>query len=107
MLFRSWDCHGLSNQQWTRTASDELTVYSGSSVRCLDAEGAGTAAGTAAIIWSCHGGTNQKWRLGTDGSVTSVQSGLCLEVSGASTANGAAARLWTCNGQSNQRWTLG
>jgi poly(hydroxyalkanoate) depolymerase family esterase len=102
-----WDCHGGTNQQWTATAAGELTVYSGGSTRCLDAEGAGTAAGTAVIIWACHGGTNQKWRLGTDGSVTGVQSGLCLEVAGASTANGAAVRLWTCTGQSNQRWTLG
>jgi poly(hydroxyalkanoate) depolymerase family esterase len=102
-----WDCHGGTNQQWTATAAGELTVYSGGSTRCLDAEGAGTAAGTAVIIWTCHGGTNQKWRLGSDGSVTSTQSGLCLEVANASTANGAAARLGTCTGQSNQRWTLG
>jgi poly(hydroxyalkanoate) depolymerase family esterase len=102
-----WDCHGGTNQRWTRTVAGELTVYSGGSTRCLDAEGAGTAAGTAAIIWTCHGGANQRWRVDTDGSVTGVQSGLCLEVAGAATANGAAVRLGTCDGQSDQRWTLG
>ncbi|MFI5894932.1 RICIN domain-containing protein [Actinoplanes sp. NPDC051513] len=28
---------------------------------CLDANGAGTANGTAVIVWTCNGGNNQKW----------------------------------------------
>jgi hypothetical protein len=102
-----WDCWGGSNQQWTHTASGELTVYSGGSQRCLDAEGNGTSNGTAAIIWTCHGGNNQSWNLNSNGTITSAQSGLCLDVSGAGTGNGSLVHLWTCHGGSNQQWTLG
>ncbi|HEV2784500.1 MAG TPA: arabinofuranosidase catalytic domain-containing protein [Actinophytocola sp.] len=102
-----WDCHGGSNQSWTRTASGQLTVYSGSNLRCLDASGAGTTNGTPVIIWTCHGGVNQQWQVNPNGTITSVQSGLCMDVSGAGTANGTRVQLWTCNGQSNQQWTLG
>jgi hypothetical protein len=102
-----WDCWGGPNQQWTRTATGELTVYSGGSQRCLDAEGNGTSNGTAVIIWTCHGGANQRWNVNGNGSITSAQSGLCLDVSGASTANGAAVQLWSCHGGSNQQWTHG
>jgi hypothetical protein len=102
-----WDCWGGSNQQWTRTAAGELTVYSGGSLRCLDAEGNGTSNGTAVVIWTCHGGNNQRWNLNSNGTISSVQSGLCLDVSGAGTANGSQAILWSCHSGSNQRWTLG
>ena len=48
-----WDCHGGTNQQWTRTTAGELTVYSGDSRRCLDAWVA-AAAGTAAMHRGLH-----------------------------------------------------
>ena len=101
-----WDCHGGTNQSWTRTGSGELTVYSGGNLRCLDASGNGTANGTPAIIWTCNGQTNQQWRLNANGTITGVHSGLCLDVSGAGTANGTRVQLWACTGQPNQRWTL-
>jgi hypothetical protein len=100
------DCSGGTGQQWTHSASGELSVYSGGSRLCLDASGNGTANGTTVVTWTCHGGTNQRWNLNADGSVTGAQSGLCLDVSGASTANGALVQLWTCHGGSNQRWSL-
>jgi hypothetical protein len=103
---RIQDCSGGTGQQWTRSASGELSVYSGGSRLCLDASGNGTANGTAVVTWTCHGGANQRWNLNADGSVTGVQSGLCLDVSGASIANGALVQLWTCHGGSNQRWSL-
>jgi alpha-galactosidase len=102
-----WDCSGGNNQIFTHTASNQLTVYSGSSQLCLDAYGKGTTNGTKVVTWTCNGGTNQQWNLNADGSITGVQSGLCLDVSAGSTANGALVQLWACNGQSNQRWTLG
>ncbi|THV29569.1 ricin-type beta-trefoil lectin domain protein [Glycomyces paridis] len=101
-----YDCWSGANQQWTLTASGELTVYSGGSRKCLDAFGGGTANGTQAIIWTCHGGANQRWNRGADGTITNAASGLCLDVSGAATANGTKVILWTCNGGANQRWTL-
>jgi Ricin-type beta-trefoil lectin domain len=102
-----WDCHGGTNQVWTRTASNTLTVYTGSNLRCLDASGNGTANGTPVIIWTCNGQTNQQWRVNANGTITAVQSGLCVDVSGASTANGARIQLWSCTGASNQQWTFG
>ncbi|MFC1401460.1 arabinofuranosidase catalytic domain-containing protein [Streptacidiphilus sp. N1-5] len=99
-------CSGGTNQTWTHSSANQLTVYSGSSTLCLDATGAKTTAGTKVETWTCNGGTNQQWTINSNGTVTGVQSGLCLDVTGASTANGALAELWTCNGGSNQQWTL-
>jgi lysophospholipase L1-like esterase len=100
-----WDCWGGANQLWTRTAVQQLTVYSGGSVMCLDAANNQTAPGTKVVIWSCNGGANQQWRVNANGTITGVQSGLCLDVTSAGTANGALVELWTCNGGSNQQWT--
>ena len=100
-------CSGGSNQIWTHTSSNQLTVYSGTSQRCLDAYAKGTTNGTKAAIWSCNSGTNQQWQFNSNGTITSVLSGLCLDVSGAGTANGTLVQLWSCNGQSNQQWKLG
>ncbi|MEQ4304232.1 ricin-type beta-trefoil lectin domain protein [Plantactinospora sp. B6F1] len=98
-----WDCSGGTNQQWTYTASKQLTVYG---TKCLDANNAGTTNGTTVIIWDCHGGLNQQWNLNANGTVTNVQSGLCLDANGAATANGTKIILWSCNGGMNQQWSL-
>ncbi|MBT2421827.1 RICIN domain-containing protein [Streptomyces sp. ISL-22] len=97
-----WDCNGGTNQQWTLTDSNQLTVYGN---KCLDVPGHATAAGTRPVIWSCNGGTNQQWRVNADGTIVAVESGLCLDVSGGATANGTAVQLWNCHGGSNQKWT--
>jgi poly(3-hydroxybutyrate) depolymerase len=102
-----WDCHGGTNQVWTRTASTTLTVYSGSNLRCLDASGNGATNGTPVIIWTCNGQTNQQWRVNANGTITGAQSGLCLDVTGLGTANGTRVQLWSCTGASNQQWTFG
>lgn len=98
-----WDCHGDTNQRWTYTAGQQLMVYGN---KCLDAEGQGASNGTAVIIWDCHGQANQQWNLNSNGTITSVQSGLCLDVAGAATGNGAQLQLWSCHGGGNQQWTL-
>ncbi|MEU0941192.1 non-reducing end alpha-L-arabinofuranosidase family hydrolase [Streptomyces canus] len=97
-----WDCHGGTNQQWTLTDSNQLTVYGN---KCLDVPGHANTAGTRPVIWSCNGGANQQWRVNSDGTVVAVESGLCLDVSGGATANGTAVQLWNCGGGSNQKWT--
>ena len=102
-----WDCNGGTNQIWTHTSSNQLTLTVSGSTFCLDADGQGTSPGTEAIIWPCNGQTNQQWVLNSNGTITGVHSGLCLDVTGASTADGAKVELWTCNGGSNQHWTLG
>jgi len=99
-----YDCHTGANQQWTRAATGELTVYTGDTKRCLDTASGGTSAGTAAVIANCSGGNSQKWTFTGNGTVTNGQSGLCLDVSGAATANGSKVIIWTCNGGSNQQW---
>ncbi|WP_433618114.1 glycoside hydrolase family 27 protein [Dactylosporangium sp. CA-139114] len=99
-----WDCTGATNQQWTPTASKQLTVYG---TKCLDAYNRGTTNGTAVVIWDCNGQTNQQWNVNANGTITGVQSGLCLDANGAGTANGTKIILWSCNGQANQRWTVG
>ncbi|MFI8320248.1 endo-1,4-beta-xylanase [Streptomyces sp. NPDC085529] len=97
-----WDCNGRTNQQWTYTAAGELRVYGD---KCLDA--AGTGNGAKVQIYSCWGGDNQKWRLGSDGSIVGVQSGLCLDAAASGTANGTLIQLYSCWNGTNQRWTRG
>ncbi|GHH73556.1 alpha-galactosidase [Streptomyces sulfonofaciens] len=101
-----WSCTGGTNQRWTHSTSNQLTVYSGSSQMCLDAYDNQTAPGTKVVTWPCNGQRNQQWTLNSNGTITGVQSGLCLDVTGAATADGTLAELWTCNGGSNQKWTL-
>jgi hypothetical protein len=96
-----YDCHGLTNQRFTSTASNQLTVVG----KCLDANGRGTANGTAVIIWDCNGQTNQQWNLNANGTITGVQSGRCLDAVNAGTANGTKIVIFDCNGGANQRWT--
>ncbi|MEV6183183.1 non-reducing end alpha-L-arabinofuranosidase family hydrolase [Streptomyces sp. NPDC052015] len=97
-----YDCWGGTNQQWTLTDSNQLTVYGN---KCLDVPGHATTAGTRVQIWTCSGGANQQWRVNADGTIVGVESGLCLDVSGGATANGTAVQLWNCNGGNNQKWT--
>lgn len=51
---------GLSTSSWyvIRNVATQL---------CLDAEGVGTASGTALISYSCNGGNNQSWRFTATG----------------------------------------
>ncbi|MFE5207291.1 non-reducing end alpha-L-arabinofuranosidase family hydrolase [Streptomyces sp. NPDC056600] len=96
-----WDCNGQSNQLWTLTDSNQLTVMG----RCLDVPGSSTTAGVQLQIYACSGGANQQWRVNSDGSIVGVQSGLCLDAKDNGTANGTRIQLWTCTGQNNQKWS--
>ncbi|MDN3261261.1 non-reducing end alpha-L-arabinofuranosidase family hydrolase [Streptomyces sp. CSDS2] len=97
-----YDCWGGTNQQWTLTDANQLTVYGN---MCLDVPGHATTPGTRVQIWTCSGGANQQWQVKSDGTVVGTESGLCLEAAGAGTANGTAVQIGTCNGGSNQKWT--
>ncbi|MEY9995527.1 hypothetical protein ABIE67_007559 [Streptomyces sp. V4I8] len=97
-----WDCHGGTNQQWTLTDSNQLTVYGN---KCLDVRGGATTSGTPVQIWTCNGSDNQQWRVNPDGTIVGVRSGLCLEVSGWGKANGTGVQIWSCHGGANQKWT--
>ncbi|AGL19112.1 endo-1,4-beta-xylanase [Actinoplanes sp. N902-109] len=94
-----YDCNGQSNQAWTQSSTNQLTVYG---TMCLDA--AGTANGSAVQIYSCNGQANQQWTVTSSGTITNGQSGRCLDVWG--TGNGQQVQIYDCNGQANQRFTL-
>ncbi|GGU54644.1 ricin-type beta-trefoil lectin domain protein [Lentzea flava] len=90
-----WDCHTNANQQFTQNGQT-LRV----SGKCLDAPN-NAGSGTRVQIWDCHGGANQSWNL-TNGTITSVQTGLCLTAGG--TGNNSVVTVATCQGGTNQRW---
>jgi lysophospholipase L1-like esterase len=96
-----WDCHGRTNQQWTRTAAGELRVYGTS---CLDVNGGGTANGTGVIIWPCRGTTSQQWVFQPNGSIRAVGANRCLDVTGSGTANSTQLQIFDCNGTGAQQW---
>lgn len=97
-----WDCHGRTNQQWSRTTAGELRAYGD---RCLDVTGGATTSGSEVIIWNCTGGDNQKWVFRADGAIVGVGSGKCLDVASGATANGSPLRVWDCNGTGAQTWS--
>ena len=88
-----WGCNGQTNQVWTHTSANQLTITNNGTTDCLDANGQGTTAGTKVIIWPCNGNSNQQWQFNSNGTITGVQSGLCLDVTGGSTADGALEGL--------------
>jgi poly(3-hydroxybutyrate) depolymerase len=100
---RLQDCASQPGQLWTYTSSRQLQ---GSGNTCLDANGGGTANGTAVIVWPCNGQTNQQWNVTANGTITSASSGLCVDATGAGTANGTQIIVWSCNNQPNQRWNM-
>lgn len=95
---QTWQCNGGANQNWTRTAAGQITVYNGE--KCLDAYDNGTTDGTPVGTWSCNGGAIQQWTFFTDGTIRGVQSGLCLDVNMAT----SQLELWDCHGGTNQQW---
>ncbi|MFC0623463.1 ricin-type beta-trefoil lectin domain protein [Kribbella deserti] len=101
-----WACSGGANKTWTRTATGQLTVYSGGNLRCATALNNQTTNGTPVVISPCTGGANQQWQFNANGTITGVQSRICLDVSGAGTGNGAKVQLWACHGGGNQQWAL-
>jgi hypothetical protein len=92
----TWDCHTNANQQFTLNGQALQVVG-----KCVDAP-ANAGSGTQTRIWDCNGAANQKWNVGTNGTITNVQTGLCLNSS--SNNNGATVTVSTCNNGANQRW---
>jgi lysophospholipase L1-like esterase len=98
-----WDCHGQTNQRWTRTAAGELRVFGD---HCLDVSGGGTANGTKVQNWTCNGTTAQKFTFNTNGTIVAAGSGRCIDVNANGTAGGTIVQLWDCNGGGNQVWAV-
>ena len=95
-----WTCHGQENQQWTRTATGQITVYGGA--KCLDAYEAGTTNTTVVGTYNCNGQANQQWIFHADGTVRGAPSGLCLDVDMSTNR----VQLYSCWGGDNQRWQV-
>jgi lysophospholipase L1-like esterase len=98
-----WDCHGGTNQQWTRTDAGELRVFGN---RCLDVNANGSADGTKVQAWTCNGSTAQKFTTNANGTIVAAGSGKCVDVNANGTANGTLVQLWQCNGTAAQRWSV-
>lgn len=98
-----WDCHGGTNQQFTRTTVGELRVLGD---RCLDVNANGTADGTKIQAWRCNGSAAQRFTVNPNGTVVATTSGKCLDVRSNGTANGTVVQLYRCNGTAAQRWTV-
>ncbi len=92
-------CNDGGQQQWTRQANGQITVYNGT--RCLEAQG--TTNGSHVVIDNCGSGTNQQWLLFSDGTVRNQGSHLCLDAD----LNGKQnMQVWSCGAGTNQQWRL-
>jgi alpha-galactosidase len=87
-------------------ASTTARLRGTGSGRCLDVDGAATAAGTKTLIWDCHTAANQLWTTWAGGEIR-VYGDKCLDASNQGTTNGTPVVIWPCNGQNNQKWTVG
>jgi hypothetical protein len=94
-------CVDDSQQQWTRQANNQITIYNGAD--CLDAQNGGTANGTHVVIDPCSGATSQQWLFFSDGTLRNVNSHLCLDADLYGKTN---MQTWACGGANNQRWLL-
>ena len=98
-----FDCHGGTNQRWTRATTGELRVFGN---RCLDVNGNGTANGTKIQIWTCTGSAAQRFTFNTNGTIVGAGSSKCVDVTSSGTANGTRVQLFDCNGTAAQRWSV-
>ncbi|MFJ3441348.1 glycoside hydrolase family 27 protein [Streptomyces sp. NPDC086081] len=101
--------HGVAVYRMTGgspLASTTGRLRGGGSGRCLDVDGAATAAGSKTLLWDCHTAANQLWTSWAGGEIR-VYGDKCLDASGRGTTNGTPVVIWPCNGQDNQKWTVG
>ena len=97
-----WDCHGGSNQQFTRTGAGDLRIAG----KCVDASGGRGWNGDHIVLWDCNGGANQRWTRQGDGTLRGIN-GRCIDIEGGSRDNGARLVLWDCHQGPNQKWSFG
>ncbi|MFF5856382.1 glycoside hydrolase family 27 protein [Streptomyces sp. NPDC012751] len=101
--------HGVAVYKMTGgspLASTTGRLRGGGSGRCLDVDGAATAAGSKTLLWDCHTAANQLWTSWAGGEIR-VYGDKCLDASGRGTTDGTPVVIWPCNGQDNQKWTVG
>ncbi|HEY4457497.1 MAG TPA: ricin-type beta-trefoil lectin domain protein [Pseudonocardiaceae bacterium] len=96
--------HGTAIYRVTPGSGCGATVptgqIAGTTGKCVDDSGSGTADGNPIILYPCSGNANQRWQVPGDGTVRTL--GKCLAVNGES---GTPAELATCNNGADQQWT--
>lgn len=91
------DCNGGQNQNFARTARNQLAAYGN---RCLVAMGAAPAAGAKLGLGECGGAHPAAWEFAADGALT--MNGLCLDAPA-----GGQPALAACDANSQtQHWTF-
>ena len=98
-----WDCHGGTNQRWTRTAAGELRVYG-------DRAWTSTAAAPPTAR-RCRSGPAtapraQRFTFNANGSIVAPAPASASTSTGGGTANGTQVQLYDCNGTGAQRWSV-
>ena len=90
--------HGTAIYRVTPGSGCNTTVptgqITGTTGKCVDDSGSGTADGNPIILYPCSGNANQRWQVPGDGTVRTL--GKCLDVK---------AQLATCSGGTDQQWT--
>ncbi|MFH9355440.1 ricin-type beta-trefoil lectin domain protein [Kitasatospora sp. NPDC017646] len=74
-------------------AENSPITYTAQTGKCIDANGASTANGTAVQLYDCNPG-NAQWTFKPDGTLRYL--GGCLDATGGGTANGTPLEIWTC-----------
>ena len=97
-----WDCHGESNQKWSRPGDGTIRSLG----KCLDISGGATNNGARVQIWTCNGSGAQRWTATAAGTLVNPQSNKCLDVVDVNNSNGARLQIWDCHNGPNQRWTF-
>jgi lysophospholipase L1-like esterase len=71
--------------------------------RCLDVQGASTAALAKTVVSGCGSGSSQQWTRTADDQLQ-VYGSSCLDVYGAATAAGSNVVIYPCHSGQNQKW---
>jgi predicted alpha-1,2-mannosidase len=108
---------GSASTSWGAAAGDAPPSYdgtpgtgiaepsgaiTGSTGKCVDDAGAGTANGTHIQVYTCNGTNAQTWTVVPDHTLQVLTD--CMDVTGGATTSGTPVQLHTCNGTGAQQW---
>ncbi|MFD9377853.1 RICIN domain-containing protein [Streptomyces sp. NPDC059999] len=109
---------GADNQRFdlVPTGAGTFEVRAVHSGKCVEAENAGTSAGTLVQQWWCVEAPQQRWRLAMVDIAkelyelrpahTPPNVNRCLDIASSGKEDGASAQLSACNGKASQKWRL-
>lgn len=88
------------------SGTNDRTIRSRLSGRCLDVKFYDLNNGSRPQIWDCYGPNNQTWYRSRDGLILTGTNGRCLDVANQGTSNGSSVQIWDCLGNNNQVWDV-